>query len=196
MKEQLKKLAETITGFGKPKPSDFTLRDRKPRLFSFKDDGKTPNNPSLPLIVYRSPVHRDDSYDPAAIFELLFQSNNWGDAWQATMYGYNHFHTGTHECLGIAKGTLLARFGGARGRQIELKAGDVVIIPAGVGHKHLRQSKDLLIVGCYPSNAGDYDEPKPSEIDHDEALARVAKVKRPLTDPVFGKKGPLRSIWA
>ena len=195
MKEALKELFETITGVGKPRLKNIAVRKRKPHAFRLKDDGETPNNKRLPLIVYRSPVAFDPRFDPAATFEVLFASHHWTDSWRATMYGYNHFHTGTHECLGIARGKLIAQFGGAKGRKIELKAGDVVIIPAGVGHKHVRQSKDLLILGCYPSNAGKYDEPKPSEIEHQDAVARIGKVKLPPADPVYGRNGPLFSKW-
>jgi len=195
MKEDIKKFVEKVTGMGKPRAKDLTCRERKPSTFKFKDNGETTNNSKYPLVVYRSPVALDPKFDPAAVFETLFEANKWGDSWRATMYGYNHFHTGTHECLGIARGKLTAQFGGASGRKVELKAGDVVIIPAGVGHKHIKQSKDLLIVGAYPANAGNYDEPKPSEIVHATALKNVARVKRPGTDPVYGRKGPLFSVW-
>ena len=195
MREQVKKLIEDATGIAKPRACDLVVRKRKPLLFRFKDDGETPNNPSYPLIVYRSAVKLDPRYDPAAIFEVMFGAHKWRDSWRYTMYGFNHFHTRTHECLGIARGTLTALFGGARGRKIALKAGDVVVIPAGVGHKHVRQSRNLLIVGAYPANAGKYDEPRPEEIDHGDALRRIRKVKSPGIDPVYGKGGPLLTKW-
>jgi len=195
MKEDIKKLVEKVTGLGKPLSKELKPRKRKPSTFKFRDDGETPNNSRYPLVLYRSPIALDPKFDPAAVFETLFEANKWGDGWRSTMYGYNHFHTGTHECLGIARGKLTAQFGGASGRKAELKAGDVVIIPAGVGHKHVEQSKDLLIVGAYPANMGDYDEPTPSDIDHATALKNVARVKRPATDPVYGRKGPLLSVW-
>ena len=196
MKEDIKKFLEKVTGIGKPSVKELTLRNRKPSAFKLKDDGETPNNLKFPLVVYRSPVALDPRFDPAAIFEVLFEANKWGDGWRSTMYGYNHFHTGTHECLGIARGTLTARFGGSHGRKIELKAGDVVVIPAGVGHHHIKESKDLLIVGAYPTNARNYDEPKPSEIDHAIALKNISRVKRPPTDPIYGRNGPLLSVWS
>jgi uncharacterized protein YjlB len=194
MREDVKKLVETVTGIARPNKRAIQITTRKPHAFKFKDDGETPNS-HLPLIIYRSVVKLDPSYDPAAIFEVLFGSNKWADGWRATMYGYNHFHTRTHEVLGIARGRLTAKFGGGKGQEIVLKASDVVIIPSGVGHKHIRQSKDLLIVGAYPANAGKYDEPKPNDVAHEIALAHIAKVPLPSTDPVYGKEGPLFSIW-
>ena len=35
---------------------DAALRPRKANTFRFKDDGVIPNNPKLPLVLYRSPV--------------------------------------------------------------------------------------------------------------------------------------------
>lgn len=195
MKEDIKKFIEDATGFAKPKRHELVVLKPKPQTFKLKAGGRTPNNPHFPLTVFRSPVWLDPRFDPAAMFEVLFASNGWKDSWRSTMYGYNHYHTRTHECLGIARGKLTALFGGTKGRKISLNAGDVVVIPAGVGHKHIYQSKDLLIVGCYPARTGKYDEPKPGEISHDEALARIEKVRCPKTDPIYGKDGPLLEKW-
>jgi uncharacterized protein YjlB len=195
MKEEIKKFVEQLTGIARPGKREVVARARKPNAFIFKDDGETPNNPELPLVVYRSAVYLNPSFDPAAIFEVLFNSNQWTDGWRSTMYGYNHLHTRTHECLGIARGTISARFGGRRGRTVRLKAGDVVIIPAGVGHKHVRQSRDLLIVGAYPANSGKYDEPRAKEVDREVAVRDIGRVRLPPSDPVYGKEGPLFSKW-
>jgi uncharacterized protein YjlB len=195
MKEEMKKFFEDLTGLGKPKRQQIEIARRVPNSFKFRDDGSTPNNPRLPLIVYRAAVTLDPRFDPAAILEVLFASNRWRDNWRYTMYGYNHFHTSTHECLGIARGKLTALFGGKSGRKIDLQAGDVLVIPAGVGHRRIRQSRDLLIVGAYPANGGKYDEPKPRAIVHAEALARIEKVPLPPTDPVYGEGGPLFARW-
>jgi uncharacterized protein YjlB len=195
MREEIKKVVEQLTGIARPGRRKIDLRPRKPNAFVFKDDGETPNNPELPLVVYRSAVYLNPSFDPAAIFEVLFSANKWTGSWRSTMYGYNHLHTSTHECLGIARGIISARFGGRRGRTIKLKAGDVVIIPAGVGHRHVRQSRDLVIVGAYPANGGKYDEPKANEVGREVALKNISKVKSPVSDPVYGKAGPLLSKW-
>lgn len=52
--EQIKKAAETVTGIGRPSADDLVelVNRRTPRLYRFEDDGKTPNNPSLPLMHY------------------------------------------------------------------------------------------------------------------------------------------------
>ena len=195
--EDAKRTIERVTGLGRPTAKDVALltQPRKPHLLRFKDDGETPNNARCPMILYRSPVKLSRDFDPAAIFEQLFDANGWKESWRNGMYDYLHFHTHTHEVLGIARGTVRAAFGGAEGKNLDLKAGDVVILPAGTGHQRIKASKDLLIVGAYPANGGGYDEPKPEDVSHKEALRSIARVRAPRADPVYGKDGPLKTAW-
>jgi uncharacterized protein YjlB len=190
--EDLKSIAERLTGFARP--MSVTPRQRKPHAILCHGDGQTPNNPRFSFILYRSPVDLSHAKDPAAIFEDLFSSNGWKPAWRNGIYPYNHFHTGTHEVLGIARGHARARIGGENGREIELRAGDVVVNPAGVGHRRLSASRNLLVVGAYPEDCR-YDEPRPDEVNYDEATENIAKVGVPATDPVYGHDGPLKSLW-
>jgi uncharacterized protein YjlB len=196
--EEAKRTIERITGYARPTRAElaFLRRSRKPHLLRLKDDGETPNNPRCPMIHYRSPVKLPERFDSAAIFEELFEENGWHDAWRDGMYDFLHFHTHTHEVLGIARGAVRAQFGGAKGKALNLKAGDVVILPAGTGHRRLNGSRDLLIVGAYPANGGAYDEPKPEEVSHDEAVASIMRVRLPRADPVYGKSGPLNHVWS
>jgi len=193
--EDAKRAFEKVTGFGRPKRRALSsmIRPRKPHLFHFKDDGRTPNN-RLPLVLYRTPVVLDPHLDPAAVFEDLFAAHGWRGSWRNGMYEFLHFHTATHEVLGIARGNLRAEFGGSSGRVLELKAGDVVILPAGTGHRRRNASRDLLVVGAYPAT-GSYDEPKPADIPHAKAVAAIARARVPAEDPVYGKKGPLVQLW-
>ena len=195
--EDAKRTIERVTGLGRPTAKDLALltQSRKAHPLRFEDDGETPNNSRLPTIVYRSPVKLIERYDPAAIFEELFASNGWQDSWRDGMYDFLHFHTHTHEVLGIARGSVRAEFGGAKGRTIDLKAGDVIILPAGIGHRRLKASRNLLIVGAYPANGGKYDELAPGDVSHREALKAIARVRTPRADPVYGKDGPLKRLW-
>jgi len=194
--ESAKKKIEEITGYARPKPRALAqlVRPRKAQPFRFKDDGRTPNNPAFALILYRSPVMLPRNLDPAAVFEELFARNGWKDSWRNGVYDFLHFHTRTHEVLGIARGTVRVEFGGARGRTFALKAGDVVVLPAGTGHRRRSASRDLLVVGAYPGR-GKYDEPKPSDIEHTNAIRAIARVRLPHKDPVYGKSGPLMRLW-
>lgn len=185
--EDLKATFEQITGYHRPKPrqASWLLLPRKPRLFHFEDDGTTPNNPTLPLLLYRDAVELSDAFDPAAVFQRLFAVNGWRGSWRDGIYGFLHFHTRTHEVLGIARGSVRVKFGGTNGKEIGLKAGDVVVLPAGTGHKRLARSRDLLVVGAYPKSGGKYDEPRPWQTDHDKAVASIAAVRLPNMAAVF-----------
>ena len=195
--EELKRIVEKPTGIGRPARSkvERLVRPRKPELFRFRDDGKTPNNPRLPLLLYRAAVRLDRGDDPAAVFEETFARHGWRDSWRDGVYDFLHFHTATHEVLGIARGRVTVQFGGAQGRSLTLAAGDVVVLPAGTGHRRIRASRDLLVVGAYPAG-GSYDEPRPEEADPDEARASIARVTLPRHDPVYGTDGPLAGLWA
>jgi len=191
--EDVKAAGERLTGIGRAKR--ITPRPRKPHTYFFMDDGETPNNPRFPMILYRSPLKFDDTHDPAALLEDLFSSHGWGKSWRDGIYDFNHFHTQTHEVLGIARGHARVRFGGAKGRVIELHAGDVIVQPAGNGHRCLSKSKDLLVVGAYPKGGGKYDEPRPNQADHATAIFSIARVGPPAADPVYGRTGPLKKLW-
>jgi uncharacterized protein YjlB len=194
--ESLKHGVEQVTGLWRPRAADLRLMvvPRKPQTHAFEGDGKTPNNPRLPLVIFKRAVLFRD-HDPAAVFEAMFAANGWTDSWRNGMYAYEHFHSETHEVLGIARGTVRARFGGTKGEEVELAAGDVAILPAGTGHKRIRCTRDLLVVGAYPKNAGAYDEPRAGRKAHDAARPKIEATALPNTDPIYGKSGPLRRVW-
>ena len=193
--ESLKKVAEKVTGFSRPSTGKIEnlVRTRKANAVMFKDDGVIPNNKRWPLVVYRGAVSLPADLDPAAVMEDMFEQNGWGDSWRNGIYDYVHYHSRIHEVLGIAKGNGKVRFGGNRGKTIQLKAGDVAILPAGTGHQCLAASRNFLVVGAYPPS-GTYDECTKSE-DHARALKTISKVVRPRKDPVYGSKGPLLKAW-
>ncbi len=194
--ESTKQWLERFTGIAAPSPRDVRawVRTRKANVSSFADDGRIPNNPRLPLVHYRGAVSLKEGVDPAAVFECLFKVNGWRGAWRDGIYDYVHYHPRTHEVLGIARGTARVRFGGDKGKVFELKAGDVVILPAGTGHEALSASKDLLVVGAYPPR-GKYEEYEGSPSEHDRAVKAIPKVPLPAKDPVYGADGPLMSCW-
>jgi uncharacterized protein YjlB len=193
--ETVKKIAETITGWSRPTrgAARGLTRIRKGHTFHFPDDGFVPNHPHWPMIVYRSAVQFPEAFDPASVLEQLFASHGWRRSWRDGVYDFVHYHSRIHEVLGVARGRGTVRFGGSRGRKLDLKAGDVAILPAGTGHQRLVSSDDFLVVGAYPST-GTYDLCRRIE-DRDKALATIPKVARPRTDPVFGNRGTLLTAW-
>ena len=164
------------------------------QTFRFHDDGETPNNPHLPLLLYRAAVDTTAEGDPAAPFERVFARHTWGGGWRNGIYSFLHFHTTAHEVLGIARGRAQVEFGGAKGRVLAVEPGDVVVLPAGTGHRCIEASGDLLVVGAYPRNVS-VDQKRPRQIDHARAVAAIARVPMPEMDPVDGAGGPLMRLW-
>ena len=160
------------------------------RLFS--DDGSVPNNSDLPLVVYRGAL--DTGHDAATRCEALFAQNGWSGGWRGGVYSYHHYHSTAHEALGIVAGRAQVRFGGDDGEVVEVRAGDVVVIPAGVAHKGESASPDLLIVGAYPGGKGP-DMRVPGKGDRLQAIANIAAVPLPASDPVGGTAGPIVEDW-
>ena len=166
----------------------------KPLTFLFKDDGKVPNNPALPALIYKGAVELGGN--PAAAIEKLFTANGWGrDLWRDGIFPFVHYHAMIHEALGIARGSARVQLGGHRGETLELKAGDIAVLPAGTGHQRLLGSGGLLVIGGYPPD-GTYnlcrgDDPA----ERDKSLTTIPKVPLPASDPVHGKDGPLVGLW-
>jgi uncharacterized protein YjlB len=158
----------------------------------FTDDGHVPNNPSLPLIVYRAVLETGPR--AAAACEALFAGNDWSAAWVDGIYAHHHYHSTAHEVLGIAAGSVRVRLGGENGKTVELCAGDVVVIPAGVAHKSEGASPDLVVVGAYPGGKNP-DMCRPAARQRERARRDIMEVALPAYDPVYGKSGRLLERW-
>src|SRR5262245_27811551 len=123
------------------KAETLTAETSTPLAFLFEDDGAIPNNPQLPFLVYPKAVDLRGRIDPAAAFEEMFAANGWGDnMWRNGIYPFAHYHAMIHEAMGIARGRARVRFGGAGGKEIDLTAGDVAVLPAGTGHQRISSS--------------------------------------------------------
>jgi uncharacterized protein YjlB len=156
-----------------------------PETHLFAASGDIPNS-GLPLLLYRAAVPAD----PAGI-ERIFAAHAWPPRWRNGVFPWHHFHPHAHEALGVARGAARVLFGGPRGTEVSLQAGDVVVVPAGVGHCGLEASPDLLIVGAYPAGTRDTAASRGEA----GAKASIAAVAMPAADPVAGTAGPLLVLW-
>ena len=93
-----------------------------------------------------------------------------------------------------ARGHARVRFGGANGKELEISAGDVAILPAGTGHQRMSASRDFCVVGAYPPGPA-MDLVRPTPEAHARALKTIPQVKVPKSDPVLGADGPLVRLW-
>jgi uncharacterized protein YjlB len=162
--------------------------------YRFADDGHVPNNPRLPLVIYRGALDVGTRAEAARGCEALFARHGWTGAWQNGIYAHHHYHSTAHEVLGIVAGSAHVRLGGESGRTLVLGAGDVVVIPAGVAHKCETASPDLLVVGAYPRGQSP-DMRQAGAQERAGALQRIAAVPLPEADPVQGGKGALLELW-
>jgi uncharacterized protein YjlB len=167
--------------------------DIEPLTVVFEDDGLVPNN-SLPFLVYKAAVDVDNDH-PEKTIEGLFGVNGWGDMWRNGVYDYLHYHATVHEALGIARGHARVRFGGDEGKEFEIAAGDIAILPAGTGHQCLSASRDFSVVGAYPPGSKMH-VTLPTPENRAKALKTIPAVKLPNTDPVLGENGPLLRLWS
>lgn len=147
------------------------------------DDGVFLNSPH-PAIVYRG-VFSPATGDLAREFEALFDQHGWPPAWRAGLYGMHHYHSSAHEVLGVFSGWVEARLGGERGPVVTLRAGDAILIPAGVAHKNEGDSSDFSAVGAYPRGMR-VDMRYGRGADRSADAPRLAALPAPSPDPVFG----------
>ena len=164
----------------------------QPEQLNFKDDGIFPNSP-LPLLCYRWAI-TTNAKDPASIFEERFAENDWTNSWRDGVYSFPHYHSTSHEVLGVYSGSATLRLGGEHGRNVEVHAGDVIVIPAGVAHQNVRVSDDFGVVGAYPGGRS-WDLLRGLPGERPKADHNIAALPMPDTDPIYGANGPLRSIW-
>lgn len=171
-------------------------RPPKPlKAFRFKDDGITPNHPFLSCVLLREAIDLRGSSRHDEVIMATFERNGWGGLWRSVLYPYPHYHAQIHEAVAIASGRTRVRIGGAHGAEIELKVGDVLVVPAGTCHQRLRATSDLVVIGAYPPN-GQYDMCRLNMDDHAKAKAVIPHVPLPPTDPVHGTVGRLLKLWA
>ncbi len=156
------------------------------------DDGTFPNN-GLPLLVYQHSID-PAAGDSAGAFERQFHGNGWDRSWRNGIYSFRHYHSTAHEVLGIACGEAKVEFGGPHGVELDVSAGDAVLIPAGVSHYNLGASADLLVIGAYPPGP-DWDLCRDTHAEYEKAVDEVARVPLPATDPVGGTDGGLNTHW-
>ncbi len=159
---------------------------------TLKPEGDIPNS-ALPLLLYRQ-VLSSTQQEPTAC-QALFRANGWGGNWINGVFDYWHYHVTGHEALGCVAGEADIGFGGDDGAVVTFSAGDVVVIPAGVGHKRMGVGRGgFTVVGGYPPgqngaivSAGDMPA---------VAAARlIAALALPDGDPALGADGPLVAAW-
>ncbi|WP_298091311.1 cupin [uncultured Sphingomonas sp.] len=161
----------------------------EPETLTLGPNGWMPNNPALPVLMYRGVVPKGD---PDAI-EGTLRGNGWRPDWRDSVYPYHHYHSSAHEALACVDGSADVMLGGEDGHIVPIAAGDLLVLPAGTGHCRITASTDFLLVGAYPDGQV-WDVCR--EAADAATLARIAAVPIPAADPIGGRDGLLPHLWS
>ncbi|KAF4963341.1 hypothetical protein FSARC_8628 [Fusarium sarcochroum] len=80
------------------------------------------------------------------------------------------------------------------GMEVSVKAGDVVLLPAGTAHSSTQSSPDYKYIGVYPQDCPRWRNER-GKRPSDEFISTIQKVDLPEDDPVYGKDGPVTLLW-
>ena len=73
-----------------------------------------------------------------------------------------------------------------------MKMENVIVLPAGTGHRQQRADDDFVVVGAYPPDQQwDICRSEPTQA----MLERIEHLSFPASDPVSGANGPLTKQW-
>jgi uncharacterized protein YjlB len=134
-----------------------------------------PNHPTFPVLLYR---------EVGGDLRSLFGRHGWGGSWVDGVFDFHHFHSTSHEVLGVLAGAAVLELGGPQGESFEVSAGDVLVLPAGTGHRRATARDGFTVTGAYPPGQEDYDLLRRAD---DAARERLAGVPVPEQDPVGGE---------
>lgn len=159
----------------------------------------------LPLLVYRSAF---DSKEHTKLKETLRQ-NGIEPQWTYGMYPFSHYHT-VHEVLSILSGDATLRFGGEGDAEyvvesvnsdvpieIDISAGDVIVVPAGVAHRHVEERHGFSMLGSYVRGVS-WDMNNCKNVQEEKSAIEKIKKLPPLeSDPLYGncEDSPVKRFW-
>ena len=144
---------------------------------------RIPNHPSFPVLIYHEVEEAPD----------LFAAQSWGGSWVDGVFDFHHFHSTSHEALAVVAGSATLELGGPQGESFDVAAGDVLVLPAGTGHRRATARSGFTVVGAYPPGQENYDLLRgddPAEVE--AARERIAALGPPASDPVGGEG---LSLW-
>jgi uncharacterized protein YjlB len=157
-----------------------------------KENKPFPNNNRLPYLLYKAVFELPDK-KAGSIVKEIFALHQWSNAWKDGIYPYHHYHSITHEVLGVYEGACNVMLGGYDDMILHIEKGDVLVIPAGVAHKNVGSTDNFRCVGAYP-NGMDFDMNYGRPGERPQTDRNIAQVPLPTTDPVYGY-GPMQDYW-
>ncbi|KAL2209902.1 hypothetical protein CC79DRAFT_1354735 [Sarocladium strictum] len=151
-------------------------------------------NSRLPVLHYQDVLPLPLSEQSAKVF---LTQHEWEHRGTWGHIAIRHFHPNTHECYGIFQGSstlLIGQIKHGEGARIKVKAGDVIVLPAGTAHSSVESSPDYRYIGVYPTNCPRWRN-EVGKKNPEVFTKEIATVNMPLDDPVYGSEGPLTQLW-
>ncbi|KAF5718379.1 cupin domain-containing protein [Fusarium mundagurra] len=141
-------------------------------------------NSRLPILVYRDVLPQPRTEETVTRF---LTTHRWEKRGTWGHIAIRHFHPNSHECYG--------KIQDGKGVEVPVRAGDVVLLPAGTAHSSLESSSTYRYIGVYPKGCPKWRNEmgkKSSSLFQDT----IDKVDMPEDDPVYGPDGPLPTLWS
>ena len=167
------------------------LRVSKHQIPAFKGIPNT-SIQNKPLLIYHNAFPEADA---SSIESHLKSIGVVSLQWRYTMFTETHFHSTAHEVLCISSGSAKLCFGGEQNDgRVEpfVEKGDVIVVPAGVGHRRLEEHGHFQMVGSYQTGKS-WDmcygrEGEEEKVKNISALGWFDK------DPIYGNEGPSLNV--
>ncbi|OCT48891.1 hypothetical protein CLCR_05121 [Cladophialophora carrionii] len=190
----------------------------QPETYYLSPNQHCPNH-DWPVLIYRDCLPLPLSEEKTTAF---LESHAWEKKGVWGHIAYKHFHPNTHECYasyqsarpvryeepsdtdelraGVFQGesTILVGCGTndtSGGQEIEVRAGDVIVLPAGTGHCSLQSSPDYRYIGVYPEGSPKWRSELGKQAVGNKFAEEIRSVVVPPQDPVNGPEGPLLDLW-
>ncbi len=145
---------------------------------------RIPNHPSFAVLIYRDVEAASRGAEDCA---ACFAQHGWRGSWVNGVFAFHHFHSTSHEVLGVVAGRATLELGGPQGQAFEVGRGDVLVLPAGTGHRRAASDREFTVVGAYPAGQEDYDLLRGDDLaEVARARERIATLGAPPHDPVGG----------
>ena len=104
-----------------------------------------PNHPGFGVLIYHDV---EAAAAGAGACRTLFDEHGWGGSWVDGVFDFHHFHSTSHEVLGVVAGRATIELGGPQGRAFDVAAGDVLVLPAGTGHRRAAADGAFTVVSA------------------------------------------------
>ncbi|KAJ9307845.1 hypothetical protein DTO217A2_2601 [Paecilomyces variotii] len=155
-------------------------------------------NSPFPVLIYRDALPLPLSEEKTTQF---LEANEWEKRGVWGHIPVRHFHPNTHECYGVFQGESRLLLGCGQsdedgGLEVDVYAGDVIVLPAGTAHCCLQSTKDYRYIGVYPKECPRWrNELGKDPLDVEGLRNEISSVPIPNHDPVLGKDGALVTLW-